>query len=69
MNYKENVEKKITGEGNELNRRKELWEKIINAYEQGGKDAIKSVLIKESDDLMNKFNNLLEQLNKKLQNG
>lgn len=66
MNYKESIEKKITGEPDELARRKELWGKIVNAYEQDGKDAIKSVLIKRSDSVTEEFDKLLKQLRKKL---
>ena len=66
MNYNEAVQKKITGEATESDRRKELWEKILNAYEQSGEDAIKSVLIKRSDTITQEFDKLLKQLGKKL---
>jgi len=66
MNYKEAVEKKITGEANELDRRSELWGKVNSAYEQGGENTIKSVLIKDSDGIIDEFNELLEQLREKL---
>ncbi len=66
MNYKEAVEKKITGEADELERRKELWGNIDNAYDKGGEDGIKSVLIKSSDSITEKFDKLLKAIRKKL---
>ncbi len=66
MNYKEAVEKKITGEADELGRRRDLWGKVVSAHEQGGEDAIKSVLIEHSNGIIEKFNELLEQLKKTL---
>ena len=66
MNYKEAVEKKITGEADELERRKELWGNIDKAYVKGGGDGIKSVLIKSSDSITEKFDKLLKALRKKL---
>jgi len=66
MDYKEAVERKITGEANELGRCRELWRKIVNAYEHGGEDAIKFALIEHSKGLTKEFNKLLNQLRKKL---
>ena len=66
MNYKEAVEKKIIGEADELERRKELWGNIDNANDKGGEDGIKSVLIKSSDSITEKFDKLLKALRKKL---
>jgi len=66
MDYKEAVERKITGEANELGRCKELWRKIVNAYEHGGEDVIKSVLIEHGNSLTKEFDKLLNQLRKKL---
>lgn len=66
MNYKEAIERKINGEAAELDRRRELWGKVVSAYEQGGEDAIKSVLIKHSDGIIDEFNKLLEKLRKEL---
>jgi len=66
MNHRENVQGKIIGDGNELDRRKDLWIKIDNAYEHGGEDAIKSVLIKISDSITEEFDKLLKQLREKL---
>jgi molybdenum-dependent DNA-binding transcriptional regulator ModE len=65
MNYNEAIKEKITGETTELDRRRELWKEIVSAYEQGGEDAIKSVLTKHSDRIINEFDRLLEQLRKK----
>lgn len=67
MNHKEKVKGKITGKGNELDQRKELWEKISSAYDIiGGEDAIKSVLIQDSDSISQEFDKLLRQLREKL---
>ena len=66
MNYKEAIERKINGEAAELDRRRELWGKVVSAYEQGGEDAIKSFLIKHSDGIIDEFNKLLEKLRKEL---
>lgn len=66
MNYKEAAEKKITGEVGELDRRRELWGKVVSTYEQGGEDSIKSVLTNNSDGIIDEFNKLLEQLRGKL---
>ena len=66
MNHKEQVKGKITGKGNELDRRKELWEKISSAYDIGGEDAIKSVLIQDSDSISQEFDKLLRRLREKL---
>jgi hypothetical protein len=66
MNYKENVEKKISGETNELTRRRELLKKIVGAYEKGGEGEIKSILTERSDEITSKFNKSLGQLEKRL---
>jgi len=66
MNYKEAVEAKITGETNNLNRRKELWKEIVNAYNEGGEDSIKEVLSQQADEITREFEELIEQLRKKL---
>jgi hypothetical protein len=66
MNYKEAVEKKIIGEADELERRKELWGKIDDGYERGGGNAIKSVLIEQSNSITREFDKLLKQLREKL---
>jgi hypothetical protein len=66
MNYKELVERKIAGKSNELERRRRIWREIVGSYEQGGQEAIKSVLIKRSDNIIKEFDKLLKQLREKL---
>jgi len=66
MNYEKSVERKIVGKSDELERRKALWREIITAYQQGGEGAIKSVLAKQSDAIIDEFNKLIGQLRKKL---
>jgi len=61
MNYKEAVERKIDAE-----MCKELWREIATGYEQSGEDGINSVLVKNADEIVNKFRELLNQLRKKL---
>ena len=60
MNYKESVERKL---GEEMC--KELWGKIATAYEQSGNDGINSILGKNADEVINKFQELLNRLRKK----
>ena len=70
MNYKEAVAKRIIEQSDELERRlderKQLWDDIVNAYEKGGEDAIKSVLIERSKRITEAFSRLLIQLEGKL---
>ena len=66
MNYKEIIENKISGGADELNRRREFWERIVTAFKQGGEDEIKSVLLKDSDRITEEFDKLLKQLNEKI---
>jgi hypothetical protein len=66
MSYKEAVERKITERASELGQCRELWRKIVNAYDHGGEYAIKSVLIERSKSLTKEFDKLLNQLRKKL---
>lgn len=66
MNHKEKVKGKIPGGADELDRCKELWGKIDNAYESGGDDAIKSVLIEYSDHITSEFHKLLKKIREKL---
>ena len=66
MNYREAVERQIAGETNELNRRKELWEEIVTAYEQVGGDVVKSVLTTHVDKITREFEELLKRLREKL---
>jgi len=66
MNFKELIEKKITGEGEELTRRKDLWREIVDAYEKGGIDKIKSLLSDKSNEILEKFQGLMKQLENKL---
>ena len=61
MNYKEIIERKIEEE-----RSKALWGEIATAYEQGGEQGIKFVLVKKADEIVNKSQNLLKQLREKL---
>ena len=59
MNYEEAVEKEIKGNQDEIKRRKKQWKKIAGSFEQGGEDAISTVLINESDSITNEFEKLL----------
>lgn len=66
MDYKEAVEGKLAGETNELLRLREIWAEIVNAFEEGGEDPVKSALNGRADKITNEFKQLLEQLRKKL---
>ena len=66
MNYKEAVERKLAGETTDLNKRKELWGKLATAYERSGEGGIKSVLTKHADKITKEFEELLDQLRRKL---
>lgn len=66
MNHKEAVESKIAGEADELHRRRELWEGIATAYEQGGQGAIESLLAERGNTISEEFEELLSQLREEL---
>jgi hypothetical protein len=66
MNIKEAVQRKITGDANELHRRKKLWEEIVEAYGRGGANAISSILGESSDRIIGEFGVLLNQLRQNL---
>jgi alpha-glucuronidase len=66
MGYKEAIEAKFTGQTNELVRLRETWTEIVNAFEKGGEDSVKSVLNGRADKITDEFMELLEQLRKKL---
>lgn len=66
MGYSEAVKRKFPGDTNEKKRREELWGKIADAYERGGEDTIKSVLLGEAEGIYTEFDRLLRELRKKL---
>jgi len=66
MNYREAVEKKLIGEMEEVARLKDLWGEIVEAFEEGGEDSIKSVLSKRVDEINKNFKGLLDNLRKRL---
>lgn len=66
MNLRESVERKILGEAKDLNRRKKIWQDFVTAYERSGGDGIKCVLNKYGDKMTGEFEELLEQIRKKL---
>lgn len=66
MNYKETVERQISGDADELMRRKELWGEIVDAYNNGGEDGVKSVLTAHAGKITNEFKDLLNQLERSL---
>lgn len=59
MNYKEAIERKIEEETC-----KNLWREIATD-EQSDEEEIKSVLVKKADEIVNKFQELLQQLREK----
>jgi hypothetical protein len=66
MDHRETVKNKIAGDTTVKRRREELWEKVAEAYEQGGGDSIKSILFGEADGICTEFDGLLRELRKKL---
>lgn len=66
MSYRDAVAKRITGDGDALNRRRKLWEEVASAYEKEGEDGVKSVLVRRSSGITQKFNRLLRDLEGKL---
>jgi molybdenum-dependent DNA-binding transcriptional regulator ModE len=65
MNCREAVERQILRGTGDLDARKELWREIFIAYEEGGKEKIKAVLTKYSDEMARRFDELLEELRKR----
>ena len=66
MSYRDAVAKRIEGDRDALNRRRKLWEEIASAHEKEGEDGVKSVLVKRSSGITQKFNRLLRDLERKL---
>jgi len=66
MSYKEAIERKLAGEPNELLRLREIWTEIVNAFEEGGEDSVKSALNRRANRITNEFRQLLDQLREKL---
>ena len=66
MNYKETVERQISGDADELMRRRELWGEIVTAYNNGGEDGVKLVLTTHAGEITKEFKELLDQLTKRL---
>ena len=66
MSYRDAVAKRIEGDRDALDRRGRLWEEIASGYEKEGQDGVKSVLVKRSSGITQKFNRLLRDLEGKL---
>lgn len=66
MNYREAIERQISGETDEVNRRKKLWREICTAHEKGGEDMIKLGLTTHTDKIAKRFEEFLKQLRKTL---
>jgi len=66
MDYIEEVKRKIAGQANELERRGEIWQKIVTAYQQGGTAKVGSAVTEQIENLKEEFDKLLGQLRGKL---
>ncbi len=66
MSYRDTVAKRIMGDRDALNRRRELWEEVASAYEKEGENGVKFVLTKRNSSIAEEFNKLLERLEEKL---
>lgn len=64
MDYKDSVENEIEGGAEALDRRKKLWGKIAKSFDQGGQDAIQSILEVESMRITSEYNRALERIRK-----
>lgn len=65
MGYRKAVEEKIAPD-DESGRRIRLWKDLADAYERGGREAIKSALSKRLDGMAKEFNDLVRKLKEKL---
>jgi len=66
MNYREAVTEKITGQSDELERRRKLWQGIATAYKEGSTTKVKSTVAEQIEDMRVEFDKLLGQLREKL---
>lgn len=66
MELKESVSVCIRGVQEEQERRNDLWNAIVGAYEMGGGDGIKSLLVQRAEDLSTRFSKLIENLSEEL---
>jgi hypothetical protein len=66
MNHKERIEKKIKESDEFTPEEKEnlikLWQEIAEAYETGGKNAIKGLISKDSDKIISDCEELMKQI-------
>lgn len=66
MSYRDNIEAKISGDSEKQNRRKDILNEIVSAFEQGSIDAVRSELTKKIEDIETQFQNTLSQLRNSL---
>lgn len=66
MAVEESVSLNIRGAEGELERRKELWDRIFQAYGKGLSDGVKSFLTERVDGLAADFAECIEKLRDKL---
>lgn len=66
MSYKDNTEAKISGDFEEQERRKDILDEIVSAFEQGDKDAVKSRLMERVKEIEDTFQTKLNELRNSL---
>jgi len=61
MSYRQSVTQRL-GSGLRLTERQELWEKIAEAYDHGGPDAVAKTLAEITESLKKDFDQALKRL-------
>lgn len=66
MDYKEAVEKQLSGDDGEQERRRLLWANIVAAYDNKGEDGVKTALTEHVETITMEFKEILKKLDKKI---
>jgi hypothetical protein len=66
MNYKKNIEARISGDPAEQERRKAILNEIMSAFEKGGTEAVEAALTRKVSDIEKRFHRGLDEIRQKL---
>lgn len=66
MDYKEAVEKQLSGDADEQDLRRLLWADIAAAYDNKGEDGVKAALTEHVETITMEFKEILKKLDKKI---
>lgn len=66
MDYKGAVEKQLSGDADEQERRRLLWADIVAAYDNRGEDGVKAALTEHVETITMEFIEILKKLDKKI---